>query len=81
MRRVLGMLFDRVPLSSAVLAIATAPLNFLLEFPLRRIGVSGVMSGVVLLGLFPFAWIGLGYGLWRSADEDSRAPRAGRAGR
>ncbi|HUE84747.1 MAG TPA: hypothetical protein VMO26_01595 [Vicinamibacterales bacterium] len=51
----------------------------LLEFLLRRIGVSGVMSGVVLLGLFPFAWIGLGYDLWRSGDEDSRAPHAGRA--
>ncbi len=50
----------------------------LLEFLFRGIGVPGVVAGVALLGLFPLAWIGLGYDLWRSADEDSRTPRAGR---
>jgi hypothetical protein len=46
----------------------------LLEFLFRRIGVPGVVAGVALLGLFPFAWIGLGYDLWRSADlSDSKA--------
>lgn len=61
---------------TAALLICWGPVG-LLAFPLRRIGVSGVM-GVVLIGLIPFAWIGLGYDLWRSGDEDSWAPRAGR---
>lgn len=70
---------------TAVLLICWLPV-FLLEIPLRRIGVSRngmlytIFSFVVaLLGLIPFAWIGLGYDLWRHADKDSRAQRAGRA--
>jgi hypothetical protein len=69
---------------TAVLLICWLPVG-LLEVPLQRIGVFqghvlyDYAYAVVLLGLFPFAWIGLGYDLWRSADEDSRTPRAGRA--
>jgi len=65
---------------TAALLICWLPVG-LLGLLLRPMGVSNVMTGVVLLGLIPFAWIALGYDLWRYADEDSRAPRAARAGR
>jgi hypothetical membrane protein len=71
---------------TAVLLICWLPV-LLLEYPLQRIGVSRngmlfdttIAFHVAILGLFPLAWIALGYGLWRSGDEDSRAPLAGRA--
>ncbi len=63
---------------TTALLICWVPVG-LLEFLLRRMGVSGLMADVALLGLFPFAWIGLGYDLWTSTDEHSRASRSGRA--
>lgn len=63
---------------TAGLLICWMPVG-LLEFLFGRIGMSGVMARIALLGLFPLAWIGLGYKLWTSTEEGSRAQRAGRA--